>query len=100
MTSGEIKNTTSKFGQYGTFKEGSSQFLPFGDAGVLLFLGGQEAPITSREGGWEEIDFSQVTLFDIKGQKWYTQSTTGSKPARRRRFCTTGVLGPNNTFEM
>ncbi|KAE9577418.1 hypothetical protein CGMCC3_g6564 [Colletotrichum fructicola] len=100
MTSGEIKNTTSKFGQYGTFKEGSSQFLPFGDAGVLLFLGGQEAPITSREGGWEEIDFSQVTLFDIKGQKWYTQSTTGSKSARRRRFCTTGVLGPNNTFEI
>ncbi|KAF5505300.1 Kelch repeat-containing protein [Colletotrichum siamense] len=100
MTSGEIKNTTSEFGQYGTFKEGSSQFLPFGDAGVLLFLGGKEAPVTSREDDWKEIDFNQVTLFDIKGQKWYTQDTTGPMPAARRRFCTTGVLGPNNTFEV
>ncbi|KAI8159652.1 putative transporter [Colletotrichum sp. SAR 10_65] len=67
MTSGEIKNTTSEFGQFGTFKEGSSQFLPFGGAGVLLFLGGLEAPRTSRSGDWKEVDFTRVTLFDIEG---------------------------------
>ncbi|KAF3811302.1 hypothetical protein GCG54_00001618 [Colletotrichum gloeosporioides] len=100
MTSGEIKNTTSEFGQYGTFKEGSSQFLPFGDAGILLFLGGLEAPRTSRGGDWKEVDFTRVTLFDIEGQRWYTQGTTGSIPATRRRFCTTGISGPNNTFEI
>lgn len=69
MTSGEIKNTTSEFGQFGTFKEGSSQFLPFGGAGVLLFLGGLEAPRTSRSGDWKEVDFTRVTLFDIEGEQ-------------------------------
>lgn len=73
MTSGEIKNTTSEFGQYGTSKEGSSQFLPFGDAGVLLFLGGQEAPITSIKDDWNQIGFNKVTLFDIKGEYMISQ---------------------------
>lgn len=70
MTSGEIKNITSEFdGQNMTFKEGSSQFLPFGDAGVLLFLGGQEAPLASRKDtDFKEVDFNQVTLFDVKGE--------------------------------
>ncbi|KAF4838027.1 Kelch repeat-containing protein [Colletotrichum tropicale] len=102
MTSGEIRNITSEFGQYGTFKDGSAHFLPFGDAGLLLFLGGQQAPLTLRSNDWwREIGFGQVTVFDIKNERWYTQNTTGSIPTLRKGgFCTIGVAGPNKTFEI
>jgi hypothetical protein len=29
----------------------------------------------------------QIILYDIIGQRWYTQNATGDIPANRRRFC-------------
>ncbi|EQB51228.1 kelch repeat protein [Colletotrichum gloeosporioides Cg-14] len=54
------------FGDYGTFKGGSSQFVPFG----------------------------------TEASKWHVQKTQGDIPESREKFCTVGVPGPENTYEI
>ncbi|KAK0381984.1 kelch repeat protein [Colletotrichum limetticola] len=101
MTSGEIKNTSSTgFGQYGTSVRGSSQFVPFGSGGMLLFLGGGQAPVSLPKGSWEEMDFNKVALYNPSTDKWYTQQTTGSRPATRGNFCAVGASSTNDTYEI
>ncbi|KAF4780030.1 kelch repeat protein [Colletotrichum scovillei] len=91
---------TQRFGQYGTSIRGSAQFVPFGSSGVLLFLGGGQAPVSLPKGSWAEMDFNKVTLYNPSTDKWYTQPTTGSRPATRGNFCAVGASSTNNTYEI
>ncbi|KAK1753565.1 kelch repeat-containing protein [Echria macrotheca] len=101
MTSGELTNASSVgLGPYSTLIKGAAEFVPFGPGGVLLFLGGGQSSIRTTYGGWTGVDFNNLTLYDINAKKWYSQQTTGARPTRRERFCTVGVAGPNNTYEI
>ncbi|KAK4452121.1 kelch repeat-containing protein [Podospora aff. communis PSN243] len=101
MSSGELTNSSSTgLGRFGTLVGASAEYVPFGPAGVLLFLGGGETPIATSYGAWTGMDFNSLSLYDIATGKWYSQPTTGSRPTRRERFCAVGVQGPNKTFEI
>jgi len=101
MTSGELTNSSSVgLGPYGNLVSGAAEFVPFGPSGVLLFLGGGQGPIATKYGGWTGVDFNNLTFYDIATKKWHSQQATGARPTRRERFCTVGVAGPNNTYEM
>ncbi|KAK0648839.1 hypothetical protein B0T16DRAFT_121319 [Cercophora newfieldiana] len=101
MTSRELTNSSSTgLGRFGTLVGASAQYVPFGPAGVLLFLGGGEAPVATTYGGWNGVDFNSLSLYDISTGKWYSQPTTGSRPTRRERFCAVGAQGPNKTYEI
>ncbi|KAJ0388078.1 hypothetical protein COL922a_001061 [Colletotrichum nupharicola] len=48
MRSREMRNiSSSRFGKYGTFKGGSSQFVPFGPQSLLVVRGGWEASVSA-----------------------------------------------------
>ena len=102
MTKGSWSNVSTTPGVYdhGTLVAGSAEFLPFGEEGVLLFMGGGTDLVATTYSGWKEVDFNTLTLFDVKTGKFRTQRTTGSRPTPRQRFCTAGVQGPNGTFEI
>ncbi|KAJ3960156.1 hypothetical protein N0V92_003197 [Colletotrichum tropicale] len=102
MRSREMRNiSSSRFGKYGTFKGGSSQFVPFGPQGLLVVLGGWEASVSAtRFEDWDEMEFDKVSVYDPHGDQWYHQQTTGDNPFPKEKFCTTGAPGPNNTYEI
>ncbi|TDZ26010.1 Kelch repeat-containing protein [Colletotrichum orbiculare MAFF 240422] len=101
MTSGDLKNVSSTgFGGWGNLVGGAAQFVPFGTDGLLVFMGGGQGPIATKWGGWKDVDFNEVRLYNPQTDKWHTQQTTGSRPTRREKFCTVGVPGPNNTYEI
>ncbi|KAH0432818.1 kelch repeat protein [Colletotrichum camelliae] len=99
---GKFNNASSTgFGDYNTFRGGSMEAVPFGPEGLLLVLGGRQAiPSVLYENDWKWMDFSQVSIYDPKAGKWHTQHTTGSPPTRREKFCTVGVDGPDNTYDI
>ncbi|KAK3313218.1 hypothetical protein B0H66DRAFT_569792 [Apodospora peruviana] len=103
MTSGELTNSSSiGLGPYGTRVSGAADFVPFGPSGLLLFLGGWTSRVAEARADrlWVDVDFNNLTLYDPSSKKWYSQPTTGARPTRRRDFCTVGVQGPNNTYEI
>ncbi|KAK1717908.1 hypothetical protein BDP67DRAFT_616479 [Colletotrichum lupini] len=91
---------TQRFGQYGTLIRGSAQFVPFGSSGILLFLGGGQAPVSFPNGTLTAMDFNKVTLYNPSTDKWHTQQTTGSRPATRGKFCVVGASSTNSTYEI
>ncbi|KAF9881251.1 kelch repeat protein [Colletotrichum karsti] len=96
-----ISTTPNRFGTFGTFKGGAMQFVPFGSEGLLLVLGGWEAPVTTNDPGeWFPMDFNNLTIYDPKTDKWHTQRTQGEVPSPREKFCAVGVAGPNNTYDI
>ncbi|KAK4446547.1 hypothetical protein QBC34DRAFT_149052 [Podospora aff. communis PSN243] len=101
MTTNKPSNLSSVgLGPFGTLVGGSAHFIPFGTPGVLLFLGGSTSPISATEAGWVSMDFTTLTLYDLKNKQWLTQTTTGARPTPRERFCAVGVQGTNNTYEI
>lgn len=69
MTSGELTNSsTAGLGPFGTLVGGVAEFVPFGPSGLLLFLGGGQAPVATTYGGWTEVDFNNLTLYDPVGK--------------------------------
>lgn len=65
----------------------------YGDDGILGIL-----PSGSNR---ENFAFNNITLYDTKNQKWYSQTTSGDTPQPRSYFCADGVGGDQkNTFEM
>ncbi|KAF1933018.1 uncharacterized protein M421DRAFT_98183 [Didymella exigua CBS 183.55] len=64
--------------------EGSLQYLPASDRGMLVYIGGLETSISG-------VVNYQIQLFDLSINKWYTQTATGNVPQARRSFCS-GVV--------
>ncbi|MCJ1426962.1 hypothetical protein MMC29_004865 [Sticta canariensis] len=65
----------------------------YGDDGILGILP------SGRD--HQDFAFNNITLYDKKTQKWYSQTTSGDIPEPRTWFCAVGVGGDeNNTFEI
>ncbi|KAL7265848.1 hypothetical protein RUND412_011625, partial [Rhizina undulata] len=66
--------------------EGVLEFIPAGDAGLLIYFGGVLAP-----GGIQETavpsPMNMIDIYDPASGKWYVQNATGDVPASRRKFC-------------
>ncbi|KAK1834497.1 kelch repeat-containing protein [Podospora conica] len=102
MTSGEVGNSSTEgMGRFGTLVGGGVQWTPFGNGGegVLVFLGGRESPVEAPGEG-TGVGFGRVAVYEPKGQKWFYQATTGTRPTPREKFCVVGVQGPNGTYEI
>ena len=67
--------------------------------GLLLFLGGvRHTP--SGENTKTYWPLNNITLYNPATKEWYWQNTSGTAPTAREGFCSIGVQGPNQTFEM
>ncbi|KAI2621142.1 hypothetical protein GGR54DRAFT_639271 [Hypoxylon sp. NC1633] len=93
-------DTTAEFGGYGTCLNGRAEHIPFGPNGLLLFLGGAETPTDVTQNSLVPLPWNQLNIYDPGTRKWYTQSTSGTKPPVVDRACSVGVHGPNNTYEI
>ncbi|CAG8021748.1 unnamed protein product [Penicillium salamii] len=78
---------TSLDGPYEAVEEGSLSYVPVGDMGILVYIGGDVPSIkdginaTMTSNSW-----NHVQVYDIAGAKWYNQSTTGTVTSRTQ-FC-------------
>ncbi|KAF5506207.1 hypothetical protein CGCS363_v005074 [Colletotrichum siamense] len=112
-----VNSSSEGFGKWGTFKGGSMEFVPFGPDGLLLVLGGAQAPLSENlEGRWKPMDFGKIFIYNpasmdmapflmlwsnmLSARKWHTQQTTGTQPTPREKFCTAGVAGQDNTYDI
>ncbi|KAF7590916.1 hypothetical protein BBP40_002222 [Aspergillus hancockii] len=65
--------------------EGAMLYIPAGDSGMLVYLGGLRAP---RDGnGTVGQPMDEILIYDVGGSKWYKQKAIGEIPVPRRRFC-------------
>ncbi|OTB05482.1 hypothetical protein M426DRAFT_319745 [Hypoxylon sp. CI-4A] len=92
--------TPNSYGALGTSLNGLAEFVPFGPNGLLLFLGGAEAPIDATNETIVQTAINGVYLYDPSTGKWYKQPITGDRPSPFERACSVGVPGPNNTYEI
>ncbi|KAF2632023.1 hypothetical protein BU25DRAFT_454396 [Macroventuria anomochaeta] len=67
--------------------EGSLHFIPASDAGMLVYFGGLE----TNNGVTSYANMSNIQLFDIANNRWFTQTATGDVPSPRRGSCA-GVI--------
>lgn len=78
-----------------TLVNAQAEYAPFGPNGLILLLGG-----TSGDSPPALIDFVNITFYDPITKQFFSQQATGTIPTSRQRFCSVGVPGPNNTFEV
>ncbi|KAK5084472.1 hypothetical protein LTR05_005548 [Lithohypha guttulata] len=78
--------------------QGGLVWLPYGEAGVLVSLGGAELPKDLYEGSPTNMPLSnsfmtQLLIYDIARDTWYEQSTleASSGPPQLAKFCTAVV---------
>lgn len=65
----------------------------YGSNGVLINMGGGSHEYS--------VGFNNISVFDKREQKWYSQIAEGDIPRARSLFCAVGVHGKRNTsFEM
>ncbi|KAI0850503.1 hypothetical protein F5Y00DRAFT_232389 [Daldinia vernicosa] len=93
-------HSSESFGEYGTSIYGCAEYVPFGPNGLLVFLGGTEAPVDVKSEYLNGVSWTTLRLYDPVTGKWYKQKTTGEPPPRVERACSVGVRGPNNTYEI
>ena len=64
----------------------------YGASGILALLGGGDYKLP--------MALNNITLYDKRKGKWYSQTTSGDVPEQRVHFCTVGVQGRGDSFEM
>ncbi|KAK8047666.1 Kelch repeat-containing protein [Apiospora saccharicola] len=91
--------SSTGYEKYGTSIGGRMESVPLGPNGLLMVLGGAEAPVgvinTTQPVSWDTLGF-----VDPVTGKWYSQATTGQLPTQKQDFCSVGVQGPNGTYEI
>ena len=65
--------------------EGVMVYIPAGDNGFLVYLGGLQDQFGN--GTIEGQPMDQIFLYDFVAEKWYSQTASGFIPDERRRFC-------------
>ncbi|EPE04906.1 cell wall anchored protein [Ophiostoma piceae UAMH 11346] len=73
--------------------EGSMVFIPAGDGGMLVYLGGITDLYGNDTISGQGLD--TVFLYDVLSSKWYTQTASGTIPGDRRRFCAGATWAPD-----
>lgn len=64
----------------------------YGTGGILALLGGGDYK--------QPMALNNITLYDKRKGKWYYQTTFGDVPEQRVQFCSVGVQGRGDSFEM
>ncbi|KAK5131537.1 hypothetical protein LTR08_000864 [Meristemomyces frigidus] len=64
--------------------EGVLFYIPASDGGMLVYFGGVQR---TSNGSYTGVPLDTIYLYDIASGKYYTQSTSGTTPSMRRRFC-------------
>ncbi|KAJ5916588.1 hypothetical protein N7504_000603 [Penicillium tannophilum] len=88
---------TSLAGPYDAVQEGSLSYIPVGDMGILVYLGGEVPSVadgvnaTLKSNSWD-----YVQVYDIATGNWYNQSTTGSVTSRTQ-FCASVQHDPSTS---
>lgn len=78
-----------------TLVRAQAEYAPFGPNGLILLIGG-----TSGDSPPTLIDLINITFYDPITKQFFSQPATGTIPTGRQRFCSVGVPGPDNTFEV
>lgn len=83
--------------------EGALVWLPYGTEGVLVAIGGVEVPadlfIAAPRLTENSTFMTELLVYDIAGQTWYAQETSGSpeQPTQLASFCTAVVPTQDNS---
>lgn len=84
MAKGSFRNSTGPQDMVPR-AEGAMVYIPAGDAGLLVYFGGvQLANGDSKVSG---APMSDIQIYDVGNEKWYSETATGDVPEDRRRFC-------------
>ncbi|KAK6526390.1 hypothetical protein TWF694_004987 [Orbilia ellipsospora] len=89
MNSATWTNHTETGASFPERADGVLAFIPWGEEGILLALG-----------GGTNTTFSQLNIidvFDIKNNKWTKQATSGATPEIRVNACTAVFSAPDNS---
>ena len=65
--------------------EGAMVYIPAGDAGLLVYIGG--VTDNGRNGSIRGQPMDEVLVYDVLSFKWYKQKASGDVPEMRSRFC-------------
>ncbi|KAL6713486.1 hypothetical protein ACLMJK_008951 [Lecanora helva] len=78
----------------------TTQYVRFGDAGVLVSVGGFITESTDA-GVAQRREMNSVQVYDIAGAKWFTVYATGDIPPTRSRPCSALSAAPDDSsFQM
>ena len=94
--------TTANASGSGQAAYGGAHFVPtFGEDGLVVFFGVRPPIFSPVENATYGGSMTEISVFDPFSKTWFTQIAAGpSIPNWRANFCTTGVVGDNNTYEM
>ncbi|ORY17168.1 hypothetical protein BCR34DRAFT_62488 [Clohesyomyces aquaticus] len=67
--------------------EGVMLYIPASAAGMLIYFGGLQFPGGPGNNTGVGMNMSDIKVYDIGDNKWYSQTATGDVPEARRRFC-------------
>ncbi|KAI9733273.1 MAG: hypothetical protein M1834_003357 [Cirrosporium novae-zelandiae] len=93
--------SSAEFSEYGYAMHGTMEVIPtFGDKGILVMFGGDDGrnagTFAEYEQGQTMRDMSNITVYDIANNAWYTQTATGDVPVSRVDFCTVAASDPDS----
>ena len=92
------QNVTNDNAPY--FYAATTQYVRFGDAGVLISVGGFVTESTS-DGVAQRREMNSVQVYDIANDKWSTVFATGDTPPPRSRMCSALSAAPDDSsFQM
>ncbi|PNP73543.1 hypothetical protein FNYG_13137 [Fusarium nygamai] len=100
MTNQKWTNESTKALDYATWSGRATCIPSIGSSGLLIFMGGAKVKTPAFRNISEPVSFSNITMFDPSSKEWYYQQTSGVSPDPRVDFCSVGVQGPNNTYDI
>ncbi|KAG4273344.1 kelch repeat protein [Fusarium proliferatum] len=100
MTTQRWANESTKALDYATWSGRATCIPSIGSSGLLIFMGGAKVKMPAFRNASEPVSFANITIFDPSSKEWYYQQTSGISPDPRVDFCSVGVQGPNNTYDI
>lgn len=75
--------------------EGAMTWIPAGDTGLLVYMGGLVDPYGNGTRAPQPLD--TIFLFDPTSNSWFTQKATGQIPQNRRQHCIDAAWAPDRS---
>ncbi|KAI7759045.1 hypothetical protein LZL87_010040 [Fusarium oxysporum] len=100
FTTEKWTNESTKALDYATWSGRATCIPSIGASGLLVFMGGAKVKMPAFRNASEPVSFTNITIFDPSSKAWYYQRTSGVSPDPRIDFCSMGVQGQNNTYEI
>ncbi|KAF5592367.1 kelch repeat [Fusarium pseudocircinatum] len=100
MTTQKWTNESTKALNYATWSGRATCIPSIGSSGLSIFMGGAKVKMPAFRNESEPVSFANITMFDPSSKMWYYQQTSGVSPDPRVDFCSVGVQGPNNTYDI